>query len=280
TAGRSERRRILGRRLPLSARPHDVRPADDDAACAAVVGDRKPAPVRQQRLLVRPEHAAQVRRVLERGVEVDVIRHVERKLETRLRERDPRPVVRSCGGDRAFPGAAALCHERIQRSPCEDAAQTGQVDGLIPVPPQQSVRTGSEAHRILSSSSSASGSKNEQVPIEWKSEERTSTSCVGNASRSRQRNEVASSAKAGSRSINASSSFPKTAAARTLRKPCSPAAVGNAWWRPAVALKTTPRARQPRMKSASSSTLGTRSPPQRIFARSPRAATSSSSTPS
>src|SRR5207253_4604680 len=130
-------------------------------------------------------------------------------------------VVRTRSCDRLLPHGAALRHEPIQRRLREHASQAGEVDGLVPVPPEQPARAGPEAHRTPSSKSSSTGSKNEHVPIEWNNEERTSTSRGGAASWSRQRNDVASRANAGARSRSASSSSPNTAAARRLRQPCS-----------------------------------------------------------
>src|SRR5690349_6983809 len=201
---RAEGRRVFVRRLALPARPDDVRAADDDASGPAVVRDGEPTPVRQERLLVRPEHAPEVRRVLERGVEVDVVRNLERESQAGVLRRDTRPVVRTRGGDRLPPRPRSRGEQLVQRRPCEDVADARQVDGLAAVPPEQSVRPGAETHRIPSSSSSATGSKNEHVPIEWKSDARTSASFAGGASRSRQRNEAESSTNAGGRSRNAS----------------------------------------------------------------------------
>ena len=55
------------------ARPHDGVPLDDDGPAPAVVADGEVPPVREQRLGVGPEEPAEVRRVLERRVEVDVV---------------------------------------------------------------------------------------------------------------------------------------------------------------------------------------------------------------
>ena len=56
-------------------------PLGDDGAGAAVVADRQVAPVRRQRVVVGAEHAADVARVVERGVEVDVVGDGERQVE-------------------------------------------------------------------------------------------------------------------------------------------------------------------------------------------------------
>ena len=103
SAARAEGRRLLVRSLPLAAGPDDVRSTDDDAARSAVIRDREPAPVRQQRFLVGPEYAAEVRGVLERRVEVDVVRDVERQTKASVSLGDARPVVGAGGGDRLLP---------------------------------------------------------------------------------------------------------------------------------------------------------------------------------
>ena len=76
----AERRRVarLGRR-PLAARAADRRAAHDDGARAAVVADGQVAPVGHQRVAVGPEHPAQVRGVLDRGIEVDVVADLDRE---------------------------------------------------------------------------------------------------------------------------------------------------------------------------------------------------------
>src|SRR5581483_714630 len=92
TAARGVLRGVRARWAPLPARADDIGAADDDGAGPAVVADGQPAPVGQQRLLVRPEDAAGVRRVLERREEVDVVRDLEGQVQRRLRERHPRPL--------------------------------------------------------------------------------------------------------------------------------------------------------------------------------------------
>ena len=107
---RAEHGALGVRRLQLPVRPDDVGAADDDRAGAAVVADRQPAPVRQQRLGVGPEHAAEVRRVLERRVEVDVVRR-------------PRTAVATvasavaCAARRAARGSERLRPSRRARAP-------------------------------------------------------------------------------------------------------------------------------------------------------------------
>ena len=104
----------LGRRA-LAARAPDRRAADHDRAGAPVVADRQVAPVRQQRVAVGAEHAPQVGRVLDRGVEVDVVADVDRqpRLERRrariagqLRARRRR-ARRGASASRSRPGGPA-----------------------------------------------------------------------------------------------------------------------------------------------------------------------------
>src|SRR5262249_18012248 len=71
----------------LAAGPDDVRAGDDDGAGPPVVADGQVAPVRQQRLPVGPEAAAQVLGVLARHVEVDEVGDGERELERNAGER-------------------------------------------------------------------------------------------------------------------------------------------------------------------------------------------------
>ena len=97
--------------LRLALRPPHRRAADDDRACAAVVADRQVAPVRQQRLGVGPEQLPEVRRVLERGVEVDVVGDRERQLRLDVcragASARPRVPARSHAPRRRGPAAAA-----------------------------------------------------------------------------------------------------------------------------------------------------------------------------
>ena len=120
-AATGRRRRVGVGRLCLAVRPADRRAADDDRAGAAVVADRQVAPVRQQRLRVGPEHPAEVRRVLERGVEVDVVGDRERQLRLDLVERESRRPRRSGHRllGRALPGGAPLRQELVERARAE-----------------------------------------------------------------------------------------------------------------------------------------------------------------
>ena len=118
---RPEGRRVGVRRLRLPLRPAHRRAADDDRAGAAVVADGQMAPVREQRLGVGAEHAADVRRVLERRVEVDVVRDREREQRLDLGERDRV----ACGGrvdglvGRALPRRAAARQQLVERALAE-----------------------------------------------------------------------------------------------------------------------------------------------------------------
>ena len=75
------------RRLRLARRPPDRRSADDDRPRAAVVRDRELPPVGQERLRSGAEQLAEVGRVLERGVEVDVVGDLEREVHLDVRQR-------------------------------------------------------------------------------------------------------------------------------------------------------------------------------------------------
>jgi hypothetical protein len=107
-------RRRHGRALP--ARPPDRRAAHDDAARAAVVGDREVAPVGQQRLAAGPHDPPEVRRVLERGVEVDVVanRHRQHRLDRRQRDERARAPTSPAPGPRSVE---QLDQARPRRAP-------------------------------------------------------------------------------------------------------------------------------------------------------------------
>ena len=66
-------------RPALAGRAAHRRAARHHRARAAVVADRQLEPVRQQRLVVGPEHQPDVARVVDRRVEVDVVGHRERQ---------------------------------------------------------------------------------------------------------------------------------------------------------------------------------------------------------
>ena len=84
--------------LRLPARSLDRRAADDDRAGAAVVADRHVFPVRTQRRAVRPQDPADVRSVVARRIEVDVVGDLERHQFGRAGKRTQRllePFVRA-----------------------------------------------------------------------------------------------------------------------------------------------------------------------------------------
>ena len=83
--------------------------------------------------------------MLERGVEVDVVRHLEGQAEVRFSLGDARPVVGARGGDRVLPGRSARREQLVQRRPREDVAEAREVDDLVAVAPEEAVRPGSEA---------------------------------------------------------------------------------------------------------------------------------------
>src|SRR5262249_20799873 len=109
-------------------------------------------------------------------------------------------------------------------------AEAAQVDGLAAVAPHEApaLQRSEAGHRIPSSSSSPTGSKNEHEPIELQSVVRVCAQRAAAASRSPQRNERTPSSNEPHGARSASSSPRKTAAASRFRKPCSPFAVGYA----------------------------------------------------
>ena len=119
TPARPVARGVVLRRLRLAGRANDRRPADDDRAGATVVADRKVAPVREERLGVRTEESAEVRRVLERRVEVDVVGDLEREVRRDSVERNhiAAPAVSELVDtrERVLPGRASEGEERIER---------------------------------------------------------------------------------------------------------------------------------------------------------------------
>src|SRR4051794_32503078 len=131
----SVRRRVLVRRLALPAGPDDRRTAGHDGAAAAVVADRQVPPVREQRLLVGAEDAADVGGVVERGVEVDVVADGDRKVEQDRVERCRRQGLgldqRNDLGTSVRPGAGSERHEVVQRRPVELGAHGGDVDDRV-----------------------------------------------------------------------------------------------------------------------------------------------------
>ena len=179
--------------LRLAARAHDRRPAHDDRSRAAVVPDRQVAPVRQQRLRVRPEETSEIRRVLERRVEVDVVADRERKADLGVFERDEigaRANELVDARDRVLPRRAAEREKRVQcrraRRPRRGRAPPGRgrrarrgtrraASRRRPRRRRSRLRR-SSAGAFPSAWSSSTGSKKLQLPIEWKSSCRTRAS--------------------------------------------------------------------------------------------------------
>jgi hypothetical protein len=92
--------------------PQDGRAARDDRPGAAVVANRQVAPVRGQRLPARAEDAPRVGRVVQRRVEVDVVRDREGQVQVDRGERvRGRVVDRGRGRPRLGPGP----HQGIER---------------------------------------------------------------------------------------------------------------------------------------------------------------------
>ena len=106
SASMSSRSRRAERSAPSSAGalrwprgPAHVGAGDHDRPGPAVVADRQVPPVRQQRLGVGPEDPPDVGGVVERGVEVDVVGHLERQP-----QRAPRRAARRWGPTTASDG--------------------------------------------------------------------------------------------------------------------------------------------------------------------------------
>ncbi len=138
-ARRAEPRRVAVE--VLAVRAADLGPGENDRAGAAVVADRQRAPVPQQRLAAGPKQPAHVRRVLERGVEVDEIRHGERQMES-----DAVEWVAGLGScidrrddpfDGAVPFPAAFGEEVVERHRRHDAC-SGEVEHLVAATPAES----------------------------------------------------------------------------------------------------------------------------------------------
>ena len=239
------RRAEGGRRAVWPCGRHDVGAAHDDGAGAAVVADRQVAPVGQQRLGVGPEQPAEVRGVLDRRVEVDVVGDLERQ--ARL-TRDLRAVEVL---ERVLPGAAAERHERVEARLPEVLAVLGEVDHAVALAPADAALDDPEAadHRIPIARNSSTGSKNEQLPIEWKRSRRTAA-----ARRARPRGRPSETSRRRGRSRPRRARPPR----RRTHRPRAGSGTRDRARReprgagPAVALNTSPRSRQPRTNAASS----------------------------
>ena len=273
--------------------------ADDDGAGAAVVADRKPAPVRQQRLGVGPEQAAEVRRVLERGVEVDVVGDLERQAQRRVLERHEirsgadelamratvssqaaRPSARNGLSDGASNTAPRPCAAR-SRTPCADpepdprlvAVDREDAEADAPV-----TRAASQGLELLDRLEEAAAPDRVEELAAHTGELRGAGRTAAPA-RTTPRRARTPPVRVGERLLLVAG---KTTAASRLRKPCSPFA-RTAWCSPAVALNTrlalATRADEARQLLVARNVA----PPQRTFALSPRSTSSSrrsSSSPS
>jgi hypothetical protein len=122
--GRPEARGALLRRDELPARPDHLRAAHDHGARPPVVADREVAPVGQQRLVPGAQHAAEVRGMVERRVEVREVGDGERQPELDLGDGvhvrlggGPGARVGQQGGDplaRRAPRFRARGHEDVE----------------------------------------------------------------------------------------------------------------------------------------------------------------------
>ena len=178
--------------------------------------------------------------MLERGVEVDVVGDVERQVRSGCLEGNQIGSARHELVDpreRVLPRGAAQREKCVEGRGLEHRAETGrgEVEDSLrhakPDAPRVAVdREDAESDRTLhcgsipSETSSSTGSKKLQLPIEWIRSLRTRASSSEDAERSLQANESLSRANAaGSVSARALSSSPaKVAAASRLRKPCPP----------------------------------------------------------
>ena len=94
-----------------------------------VVADRQVAPVRQQRLGVGPEHPAEVRGVVERRVEVDVVRDLERQPSSRRRRSSRPPPSFTAGPPGADLRPAAI--SSVERPGVDTGSSVAQVDHRV-----------------------------------------------------------------------------------------------------------------------------------------------------
>src|SRR5512145_1705004 len=94
-------------------------------------------PVRKKGLRVGPKEAADVRRMLERGIEVDVVRHLEREMHRRLLERKELGAARDelvDANEGVLPGRAAEGEKRVQAQRVEDRPEPGcgEIEDVVP----------------------------------------------------------------------------------------------------------------------------------------------------
>ena len=133
--------------LALARRPGHRRPRHDDRPRPPVVADRQVAPVGQQRLAAGAEQATEVRRVLERAVEVDVVGDLDREVRPGRRDRDERRLDQRPGGGVADqlgqpgphvpPGVGPGGHEGVERGPGEQVAHRTDAAGVVGGEPRQ-----------------------------------------------------------------------------------------------------------------------------------------------
>ena len=135
--------RPVARGVGLAAWPDHGRPAHHHRAGPPVVPDGQVPPVRQEGLGVRPEHAAHVRGVLDRRVEVDEVPDLDREEEVGLGHRHQqasgergnpehhplpgRQQVRDTLADRP-PRQGPQCQEAVQRPRVECVAREGHAE--------------------------------------------------------------------------------------------------------------------------------------------------------
>ena len=121
-----------------TGRPLDVGAADHHRARPAVVADGEVAPVGQQRLGVRAQDPPQVRGVVDRGVEVDVVAHLHRQQHVDVTDRVQQ--VEAVGSaeqlaDAVAQGAATSARhqgvERRSRRQVELDAGGDEVDDVV-----------------------------------------------------------------------------------------------------------------------------------------------------
>jgi len=137
-AGTKGRRGRIGR-LRLAVRPHDRGARHHDRRAAAVVADRHPLVIGQQRV-VRPQHLAHVGSVMDAGEEVAVIADVDRQEELCLLHRQQvfrEPLVAFLRRQssrklpaQALPATAAQGSDPVQRRPGLDG-ERGEIEDLV-----------------------------------------------------------------------------------------------------------------------------------------------------
>ena len=161
--------------LALAARAHDRRPAGDHRAGAAVVADGQVAPVGQQRLGVGAEQAAEVRGVLERRVEVDVVGDLEGQVQLDVAEAEVGRVVDARRPPPTASGPAAISGLRLGLDSTAGptaARSSTRSPSRAPTrgaPPGGEKTPSGRRHSRPSAWRSSTGSANEHEPIETNS---------------------------------------------------------------------------------------------------------------